>query len=382
MRKLDTDYSISVQLVDERGFVYGQRDSQHPGGYPTSRWALSDYARDIHEIPLAPGTPPGEYRLHVGVYRVGAPSGLSILDANGAPAGTAFDVSAVVVKRSGAFLSSRPQVNMPQPSQKSGVQLAPGLVLLGYDLPQAQVNVGAQLPLTFYWQATAPQTRDLRARLALVNANGAAIVLGDIAPISPQFSTNRLIAGDVMRGPNAVRIPASTPSGTFVVRIAVVDESGRATGDAVELGQVQVRVPERTMNPPHVEYPMHFDLGGQVRLTGYDMSTTRLAPGAALTVTLEWQALHEMTSDYKSFVHVLDASGRLVAGSDAVPADWTRPTTGWLAGEYVADLHTLAMPGHLAPGEYRVETGLYDAESNQRLGNSVILDTVITITPP
>ena len=136
------------------------------------------------------------------------------------------------------------------------------------------------------------------------------------------------------------------------------------------------------MNPPHVEYPMQSDLGAQVRLAGYDLSTTRLAPGAALTVTLEWQALQEMTSDYKSFVHVLDAAGRLVAGSDAVPADWTRPTTGWLAGEYVTDLHTLALPGHLAPGQYRLETGLYEAESNQRLGNSVILDTTVTITPP
>jgi hypothetical protein len=382
MRKLDTDYSISVQLVDERGFVYGQRDSQHPGGYPTSRWALSNYARDVHEIPLAPGTPPGEYRLRVGVYRVGAPSGLSILDANGAPAGTTFDIPAVVVKRSGAFLGIQPQFTMPQPGQKSGAQLAPGLVLLGYDLPQAQVQAGAQLPLTFYWQATAAQTRDLKARLALADASGAAIALGDIAPISPQFSTNRLLAGDVMRGPNAVRIPASTPGETFTLRITLVEESGAAAGNAVELGHVQVHVPERRMEPPQVEYPVQFDLGGQVRLTGYDLSTTRLAPGAALTITLQWQALHEMRSDYKSFVHLLDPSGHLVAGSDAVPANWTRPTTGWLPGEYVADLHALALPGHLAPGEYHLEIGLYDAESNRRLGNSVILDTMITITLP
>ena len=136
------------------------------------------------------------------------------------------------------------------------------------------------------------------------------------------------------------------------------------------------------MDPPQVEYPVQFDLGGQVRLTGYDLSTTRLTPGTALTITLQWQALHEMRSDYKSFVHLLDPSGRLVAGSDAMPANWTRPTTGWLAGEYVADLHALALPGYLAPGEYRLETGLYDAESNQRLGNGVILDTMITITLP
>lgn len=382
IRKLDTDYSISVQLVDERGFVYGQRDSQHPGGYPTSRWTLSDYARDVHQISLAPGTPPGEYRLRVGVYRVGASSGLSILDVNGAPAGTAFDVPGVVVKRSKAFLWIQPQFTRPQPGQKSGARLAPGLVLLGYDLPQAQVNAGAQLPLTFYWQATATQTRDLQARLALVDANGVAIALGDIAPISPQFPTNRLLAGDVMRGSNAVRIPASTPGGTFAVRVTLVEEPGGTAGDAAELGHVLIRVPERTMNPPHFQHPVQAVLGEQVRLAGYDLNATQMPPGEALTITLYWQALREMTSDFKSFVHLLDSSGRLVAGSDAVPANWTRPTTGWLAGEYVADLHTLTLPGNLPLGEYRLEAGLYDAESNQRLGHSLILDQMVTITPP
>jgi hypothetical protein len=185
-----------------------------------------------------------------------------------------------------------------------------------------------------------------------------------------------------MRGPSTLRLPASTPGGTFALRVALVDESGEAMGDEVELGQVQVRVPERTMNPPGVQHPVQADLEKQVRLVGYDLDATRLTPGAALAVTLHWQALREMTSDFKSFVHLLDSSGRLVAGSDAIPSNWTRPTTGWLAGEYVADLHTLVLPDNLAPGEYHLETGLYDAESNQRLGNSVILDAMIIITPP
>jgi hypothetical protein len=382
MRKLDTDYSVSVQLVDERGFVYGQRDSQHPGGYPTSRWTLGDYARDVHELPLEAGTPPGEYHLRVGVYRVGAPSSLSILDANGAPAGISFDMTTVTVKRPGSFLWIHPQLAMPRPGEKSGAQLAPGLVLFGYDLPQAQVNAGAKLPLTLYWLAAATQTRDLQARLSLVDANGAATALGEFAPISPRFSTGRLLAGDVMRGPNLVRIPASTPSGTFTLHIVLIDESGAAAGDAVQLGHLQVRAPERTMNRPGIQHPVQAELGEQVRLAGYDLDATRLTPGAALTVTLYWQALREMTSDLKSFVHLLDSSGRFVAGSDAIPSNWTRPTTGWLAGEYVADVHILALPGDLAPGEYHLETGLYDAESNQRLGDSVILDTAVTITPP
>lgn len=382
-RTLDADYSISAQLVDGRGFVYGQRDSQHPGGYPTSRWALSDYARDAHDIALAPGTPPGTYHLRVGVYRVGIPGGLSVLDANGAPSGTTVDVATVLVTRPDLDLPVwiQPRPAMPQPDHPSGVELAPGLVLFGYDLPQAEVNVGARLPLTLYWQATATQTRDLRARLQLADANGAAIFSTDVTPISSQFPTNRLLAGAVMRGPNAIRIPASTRSGSLALRLALVDESGAAVGGVIELGRVTVRVPDRAMTAPRTQYPAQTDLGDQTRLIGYDLSAARLTPGATLTVTLHWQALREMFNDYKAFVHLLDVSGRLAVGSDAIPANWTRPTTGWIAGEYVADPHALALPGTLPPGDYWLEVGMYDSASSVRLGERVLLDQPITIAP-
>ena len=74
---------------------------------------------------LAPGTPPGQYHLRVGVYRVGAPSSLSVLDTNGAPAGVSFDMTTAMVKRPGSFLWIHPQLTMPQPGDKSGAQLAP-----------------------------------------------------------------------------------------------------------------------------------------------------------------------------------------------------------------------------------------------------------------
>jgi len=377
-RKLDTDYSISAQLVDARGFIYGQRDSQHPGGYPTSRWTSSDYARDVHDIVLAPGTPPGEYRLRIGVYRVGAPGGLNVLDANNAPSGTTFDAVTVQVTRPGWIIP--PKLATPQPDHPSGAALAPGLILLGYDLPQTEVNAGAELPFTLYWRATAAVVRDLKARLYLADASGAPVFSADVAPISPQLPVSRLLAGDVMRGPNAIRIPALTPGGAFALRLVLVDESGVAQGDAVELDHVTVHVPQRTMVAPSVKHSAQTDLG-VIRLIGYDLSAERLAPGATLAVTLFWQAQREMLNDYKAFVHLLDASGRLAVGSDAIPANWTRPTTGWVAGEYVTDLHTLALPSNLPPGPYRLEVGMYDADTGVRLGERVLLDQPVTIGP-
>ncbi|MGC9336007.1 MAG: hypothetical protein ACP5JJ_17830, partial [Anaerolineae bacterium] len=44
---------------------------------------------------------------------------------------------------------------------------------------------------------------------------------------------------------------------------------------------------------------------------------------------------------------------------DGIPSDWSRPTTGWLPGEYIIDLHSLTVPGEASGGPYAVLAGLY-----------------------
>jgi hypothetical protein len=68
-----------------------------------------------------------------------------------------------------------------------------------------------------------------------------------------------------------------------------------------------------------------------------------------------------MDVPYTVFVHLLGPEGQVVSGHDGQPAGGDRLTTGWVPGEYVTDLHELAIPADLLPGEYVVEVGLYDA---------------------
>jgi hypothetical protein len=84
-------------------------------------------------------------------------------------------------------------------------------------------------------------------------------------------------------------------------------------------------------------------------------------------VALAWRATQTPEVGYSVFVHVQGADGRVWAQSDAGPANWTRPTTGWLPGEYVLDVHTLTLPGDLPAGDYSLWTGLYDPASGERL---------------
>jgi hypothetical protein len=113
------------------------------------------------------------------------------------------------------------------------------------------------------------------------------------------------------------------------------------------------------------------DFSGQVRLIGYELSSPHVQANQPLTVTLYWQAPSLLMTSYKSFVHVTDADGKLIAQSDVVPDNWTRPTTGWLPGEWVADPHVLNGLDRASVREpLEVWAGMYDPAASQRLNPS------------
>jgi hypothetical protein len=79
---------------------------------------------------------------------------------------------------------------------------------------------------------------------------------------------------------------------------------------------------------------------------------------------------------------LLAPGDKLIAQSDGVPAGWSRPTTGWLPGEYVTDTRALAIPPDAPAGDYTLSAGLY-IPGNGRLttpdGANAILLTTITV---
>ena len=90
------------------------------------------------------------------------------------------------------------------------------------------------------------------------------------------------------------------------------------------------------------------------------------SPAPLLSCPLIWRAEAESSTGYHVFVHLVDEAGNILAQSDGVPGQWARPTTGWLPGEYVLDMHTLALPAE-ATGTLSVRVGLYDPATGQRL---------------
>jgi hypothetical protein len=108
--------------------------------------------------------------------------------------------------------------------------------------------------------------------------------------------------------------------------------------------------------------------GEQVRLVGYDLSENTVHPGSRLWVTLYWEGLQTMDRDYSVFVHLLDERGVTIAQRDSWPGAGNDPTSDWVAGQARRDVHPLDVPTSLlAQGPCRIQVGLYDHATGQRL---------------
>ncbi len=78
------DYTVFTQLLGPDGQVWGQQDNQPQGGsYPTSAWAAQHTVVDRYALKLKDGSPPGRYRLLVGMYSLTNGQRLPAVNSNG-----------------------------------------------------------------------------------------------------------------------------------------------------------------------------------------------------------------------------------------------------------------------------------------------------------
>ena len=148
-------------------------------------------------------------------------------------------------------------------------------------------------------------------------------------------------------------------------------------------------VPERIPTAPerHVGASLqNAETGDTVTLVGYSRPTDQVTAGDVAQITLFWQAERTPVRRYKVFIHLLDGVNHVISQRDAEPGGGVRLTTLWTAGEIVADHYGLPIHPATPPGTYRLEVGMYDGETGQRLstpeGESQVWLELLTIERP
>jgi hypothetical protein len=117
-----------------------------------------------------------------------------------------------------------------------------------------------------------------------------------------------------------------------------------------------------------IPHRLDVDLDGRVRLLGFEVSDKELEPGARIWLTLYWQGLAPMDTDYSVFVHLVDGRGVTIAQYDSYPGAGNNPTRDWEPGQAIGDRLPLDIPPTLlAEAPVCVQVGMYDHATGQRL---------------
>ena len=355
------DYGPVVRLSDPWGFVWGGKQPFH---YPAEQWTPDELIIDHLTLDVAPGAPSGDYAVRFGFHAPSADARLPVLDEQGAYAGTSVKLPIHLGRAAGP-----PTLDDLDIRDRLGAR-ADDLALLGVNLDTTSVRPGERLYLTLFWKSEAGSLPNYDIRLSLGD-----IVLYEGAPVHDTYPTSAWAAREIVADRYDPRLPLDTPPGAYALRLRAGDLSAT-------LGHVTVQATDRSFEIPHIAHPLTASLGAQVELLGYDLSAQEVAPGEMLRLTLYWRVLSEMEERYTVFTHLVAPNGLMTGQRDSQPVGGIYPTSLWLPGEVVTDVYEIPVRIDAAPGEHRLEVGMYDAETGARLpvagsaDNAVVLQTL------
>ncbi|MBX3055453.1 MAG: hypothetical protein KF770_03185 [Anaerolineae bacterium] len=341
---LENEYRVGLVLVDAAGMRWSTTDLRDDrwsrAAPPTTAWPPDQYAQTALLVDLLPGTPPGDYTLQ-----------LSLFDRDSLMPLTVYSQGQPI----GPYLSLG-QIDVQPPAQTAVLESVlfsdDAVTVHGAILDRAQVAPGDTAVLTLLWSL--PGSADTAVTLSLLDDTGA---VQHTWPVTlPAYGPGW------WRSQVALALPAALPGGRYTWQISTT------TGQTAVLPDgLSIQEPERLFTPVDMATAVHVSLGTDdqplATLVGFTPDEGCQQPGDLCQITLLWRAEAPFPGSYRVFVHLLNAQGQIVAQSDAIPSGWTRPTTGWLPGEYIPDTHTLGLP---SAGPYTLTVGMYD-ENGERL---------------
>jgi hypothetical protein len=242
-----------------------------------------------------------------------------------------------------------------------------------------EVEAGVRLPLETWWRADSPVSIDYDLLWQWLDPAEQVVGSGHTAPAGDAFPTSQWPANNAVRGQTAVRVRRTALPGSWQLRVGLAEPgSDQFEGAWIDL-PLTVLPTERDFDAPELAVAVDQAIGEAIQLLGLVDAPGVLSPGDTTTITLAWQSLAETDRSYSTFVHLLNDAGQVVAQDDHLPLQGRRPTDTWLPGEVIVDQHLLALPPDLPPGPYRLEVGLYDANTPglPRPGASIVVQELV-----
>ncbi|MBN1640616.1 MAG: hypothetical protein JXA09_05210 [Anaerolineae bacterium] len=303
-----------------------------------------------YALPVPEDAAPGPYYLAVRVYA--GVEELPALDARRRTLGTIY-LRPIWIE------NHRPVSGQEPLRAPFGDQIA-----LRDDVQVASTGDGWEVHLT--WRTMGPIAGNYSYALRVLGVSGVELARRDIegGPGYGFWPTSAWPAGEWLTDRLRIAAPPGVRPADAAALVVVLYD--RAQPGMPALGTTTVPLAEREHRyaAPAIAYPVDAVFGSQIALLGYDVLPVQ---GAAQSLTLYWRAVGRIETDWTLFVHLYDPATEAIASQwDAQPLHGAYPTSWWRTREVVSDTVTLDLGG-VAPGEYRLGIGLYDAATGDRL---------------
>jgi hypothetical protein len=349
-------YQTVVHLVGPQGFTWSPKDSYRPADFqdapPTTAWSPGHYALDSHEVLPLTGAPPGTYDVVLTVFDRDTLTPLSVLNEEGQPTAPKLVLGQIRLAAPQAIVDPEAFDTQNPLDQRLGP-----LTLLGIDFDRSEAAPGDPVLINTFWRTEAQPATDLEVRLTLRAADGSRAASYELPPTAPWHPTSAWKSRDVWRGQHLVHLHADLNDGEYRWQLSLLPIQ-RSTDLP---GALRIDAPERTFAPLHMDRELGAQVGDVATLVGasFEPDPSQIGPGETLTTTLLWRGESLTHMSYHVFLHLIGPDGKLLDQSDGIPSSWSRPTTGWLPGEYITDLHSLTVPDETPGGQYILRAGLY-----------------------
>ncbi|MCC7451829.1 MAG: PD40 domain-containing protein [Anaerolineae bacterium] len=145
-------------------------------------------------------------------------------------------------------------------------------------------------------------------------------------------------------------------TGSYIIEVT----GSRNSRGSYEL-TIEWATPGQPGSPAGAIYTKKAKFGEFITLESAGLNSQKLRAGDVLKVSLQWTATQPIAKRYTVFIHLLDASGKLVAQQDRELGNNPVNVTPEPSDQRIIDTHDFVLPDNLPPGVYSVEVGVYDS---------------------
>lgn len=350
--EIERDYVTIFSLRTPDGVEVSKSDDERPGGLETHHWRQGQYVMQQAQIHVPIAIPPARYSLFVSLYDQETGMSLDVINTDGNPVGVEAALGTIEVSRGNRLeLEGMMDIPTPQPGELPSfgynwlfTEFA-GIRVLGFNGIPETVSAGQEIILNGLWGLKSRQESvsfSIEWRLADDTVIGS-------SPLS--LETPLPLAeweiGDVWRLQHPVIVPALADGRVLIYLV-------EAGSGVVAIGETTAAAPVRTYELPADIEPLSARWENGIALEGYVQEES--------AVVVYWSARELMAVNLRRFAHVLAADGTMLQVIDGIPADWSRPVTGWLPGEIVADRLSVTLAS-----DQTLRLGFYDTRTNMRV---------------